>query len=264
MAGSLQGVRTSVEPAAKLLDEKFAAGSGSEEDPARNAYLALPTVAGMRVSYESGKLDLEELHSDPIEQFRRWFSDASAAGIYEPNAMCLATCTRDGRPSSRMVLLKGISEAGFSFFTNYGSRKGRELGENPQPALTFWWGPLSRQVRVEGLVRRVSEAESSEYFSSRPRDSQLGAVASKQSEVIASREALEVEVKRLAKEFGDASRPVARPAYWGGFLVQPRVIEFWHGRVNRLHDRLRYSQLPHDEAGAVSRASRWKIERLSP
>jgi pyridoxamine-phosphate oxidase len=259
------------------------AGGPTTEDPSKNASLALPH---MRVSYKIGKLDEDDAHADPMEMFRRWFADASAAGLYEPNAMCLATCTREGRPSSRMVLLKNVSDKGFSFFTNYGSRKAGELTDNPFASLTFWWGPLNRSVRIEGRVSRVSAAESDEYFASRPRDSQLGAIASKQSTVIPSREVLESEVKRLGEKYSDPSTAIPRPD-WGGFIVQPDVIEFWHGRVNRLHDRLRYTlasetdttkdkeerkestdsrkdvhtEKPKDKAISTSR---WKIDRLSP
>jgi len=178
-----------------------------------------------------------------------------AAGLVEPNAMTLATVGPDGRPSARMVLLKGFDHRGFVFYTNYSSRKGRELTANPAAALVFWWPPpVHRQVRIEGLVERVSHEESDAYFRTRPFGSQLGAWASNQSEVIAGRDILELRLERLTATYAGGEVPL--PPYWGGYRLAPDVIEFWQGRPNRLHDRLRYSR---DGATAG-----WTLERLSP
>lgn len=182
---------------------------------------------------------------DPLEQFRAWFDDAAM------DAVALATATSDGAPSVRMVLLKGVDDRGFTFFTNYDSRKGRELAENPRAALLFYWPGPGRQVRVEGSVEKVSAAESDAYFATRPRGGQIAALASRQSEPLESREALEARFAEL-----DAAYPneVPRPAHWGGFRLVPETYEFWQHRDNRMHDRLRYRR----DAGA------WVIERLSP
>ena len=189
---------------------------------------------------------------DPVRQFTAWFEEAAAAGIRVPEAMALATATRDGRPSVRMVLLKGFGEAGFDFYTGYESRKGRELAENPRAALLFQWDALGRQVRVEGAVERLPAEESDAYFASRPRGSRLSALASRQSEVIGSREVLDERVLELAAELGDAEPE--RPGWWGGYRLVPESFELWQHRDDRLHDRLRYRR---DGAG-------WTIERLSP
>jgi len=194
-----------------------------------------------------------ELAEDPFRQFQLWFDAAIAAELPEPNAMTLATATTDGRPSARMVLLKQADERGFVFFSNYESRKGGELAANPHVALVFFWVQLERQVRVEGSVEHVSAAESDTYFHSRPLGSQLGSAASHQSQVIAGREVLEARVAELEAEYGESELP--RPDFWGGFRVIPEVVEFWQGRANRLHDRLRYRK---DEDG------QWVVERLSP
>jgi len=190
---------------------------------------------------------------DPIEQFIRWFSEAEQAGIPQPNAMTLATAAKDGAPSARMVLLKGVDSRGFVFYTNFDSRKGRELNENPRAALLFWWEPLQRQVRVEGRVQRLDEAESDAYFASRPRGHQLQAHASLQSRVIPHRDELEERFRAAEEEF--EGRQVARPRWWGGFRVVPESVEFWQEGPNRLHDRLRYRR----EAGGG-----WRLERLAP
>jgi pyridoxamine 5'-phosphate oxidase len=187
-----------------------------------------------------------------LHLFRVWLDQALAAGLHEPTAMTLATCTPDGRPSARIVLLKGFDERGFSFFSNYDSRKGRELTANPRAALVFYWGELERQVRVEGTVERVGEAESDAYHATRPRGSQLGAWTSWQSEVIAGRGILERRLEEIVARFGDG--PVSRPPHWGGYRLVPDAIEFWQGRPSRLHDRLRYRLVN----GA------WARERLSP
>jgi pyridoxamine 5'-phosphate oxidase len=210
------------------------------------------SLADLRREYALHGLSEAEVDPDPIAQFRAWFDRATAAGVAEPNAMVLATATPDGRPSARVVLLKGVDERGFAFFTNYTSRKGQELAANPYAALTFFWTEIERQVRVEGAVVAVTPAESNMYFQSRPRDSQLGAWASPQSAVIASRAELERRRDQLAEQF--AGGPVPRPPHWGGFRVVPEAVEFWQGRPGRLHDRLRYTRA----SGA------WQVERLGP
>lgn len=191
--------------------------------------------------------------ADPLAEARRWFEDAVRAGVPQPDAMALATADAEGEPSARMVLLKGIDDRGFVFFTNHGSRKGRDLSENPRAALVLYWNDLRRQVRVTGAVERVSDEESDAYFATRPYGSRIAATVSRQSSVIPSRAALEEEYERLDREH--AGGDVPRPGYWGGYRVVPATIEFWRGRENRLHDRMRYSRL-----GDGS----WAIERLSP
>jgi pyridoxamine 5'-phosphate oxidase len=206
----------------------------------------------LRREYEGRGLDVRDVDPDPIEQFREWFSEVRAAGYYEPNAMVLATVDPDGWPSSRTVLLKGFDRRGFSFFTNYTSAKGRELEASRRAALTFSWAEVRRQVRVLGTVTRVDEAESDAYFATRPRGSQLGAWASNQSEVVASRDVLDRRYAELEHHF--AGRVIPRPPHWGGYRVRPLVVELWQGRENRLHDRLRYTL---EEPG-------WRIERVAP
>jgi pyridoxamine 5'-phosphate oxidase len=195
-------------------------------------------------------LDEAELDPDPLRQFAAWFEEAGAAGMRAPEAMALATAAADGRPSVRMVLMKGFDERGFVFFTGYESRKGAELAVNPRAALLFHWDPLGRQVRIEGPVERVSEAESDAYFASRPRGAQISASVSLQSRVVESRAALEA----LAAELEARGEALPRPPAWGGFRVAPETYEFWQHRANRLHDRLRYS----------SDGKAWKLERLAP
>jgi len=193
-----------------------------------------------------------EADSDPLRQFRRWYADAEAAGIRAPHAMALATATSGGAPSVRMVLLKGVDEAGFVFYTGYVSRKAGELEANPRGSLLFYWDPLGRQVRVEGRVERVSPEESNAYFATRPRGAQLAAAASRQTSVLSGREELDARVAELEREL--ESSEVPRPEHWGGFRLRPETYEFWQHREDRLHDRLRYRLVD----GA------WRIERLSP
>ena len=206
----------------------------------------------MRVEYGKGRLIESEALADPVEQFREWFVAATSAGVPEPNAMTLATAGADGRPDARIVLLKGFDARGFSFFTNRESRKGRELAANPFAALVFFWPALERQVRVEGRVELVSDAEADAYFALRPPGARLGAWASRQSEVVSGREVLETALADIEREYADGNIP--RPPHWGGYRVVPDVVEFWQGRPSRLHDRLRYRKA---DAG-------WLIERLSP
>lgn len=210
-------------------------------------------VADLRKDYTLEGLSEKEAHPNPFEQFKIWFEQALAAKLPEPNAMTLATATSDGKPSARMVLLKDYDERGFVFYTNYESHKGQQLVENPWGALVFWWAQLERQVRVEGQVQKLSSAESDAYFYSRPQESQLGAWASEQSQVIDSREVLEQRLQQLKEEY--EHQQITRPPHWGGFRVIPTEIEFWQGRPSRLHDRLLYRLL---EEGI------WQRQRLSP
>jgi pyridoxamine 5'-phosphate oxidase len=210
-------------------------------------------VARLRKEYTRAGLKEAVASSDPVAQFRRWFDEALAAGLHEPNAMTLASATPDGRPSARVVLLKGFDERGFVFYTNYEGRKSGELEANPRCALVFYWGELERQVRVEGRASRVPEEESDQYFGSRPRGSRLGAWASEQSRPVESRDALEERLRGLEAEY--EGREVPRPPFWGGYRVEPEIIEFWQGRENRLHDRLVYRR---SEGGG------WRRERLQP
>jgi pyridoxamine 5'-phosphate oxidase len=209
----------------------------------------------MRKEYRRGSLAEADAPADPLLLFDEWLRVAVESGLREPNAMTLATSTPDGRPSARVVLLKSYDSEGFVFFTNYESRKGRELAENPQAALVFWWGELERQVRVEGRVQRVSAAESDAYYHSRPLGARLGAWVSAQSSVIGGRSVLEERLAELTREYpsaGESSPP--RPPFWGGYRVAPQAIEFWQGGVHRLHDRLLYRRT---EGG-------WELARLSP
>jgi pyridoxamine 5'-phosphate oxidase len=210
-------------------------------------------LAAMRREYTAGGLSEDELDPDPIAQFRRWFDVAQTAGVYEPNAMALASVGADGQPSVRIVLLKGLDPRGLAFFTNFGSRKGRELDSHGKAAATFWWGPLERQVRFEGTIERVEDEAADAYFRSRPEGARLGAWASRQSERLASRAELETEVERQAGRFAGGEIP--RPPFWGGYRLCPHRVEFWQGRQDRLHDRLVY--LREGDRG-------WQILRLSP
>ena len=209
-------------------------------------------IGNLRTEYSLRTLDESSVHPDPFAQFDRWFKEAMTIRSREANAMVLATATREGKPSARVVLMKGFDERGFLFFTNYESRKSAELRENPNAALLFHWSELEREVRLEGPVERASHAESEEYFRSRPRETQLGAWASRQSEVIPDRTVLEQNVAELKDRFGDG--PIPLPPFWGGFRLRPHVFEFWQGRPNRLHDRIRY----------ILDGRSWVIERLSP
>src|ERR1700730_9436298 len=204
-------------------------------------------------SYSGEGLDEKTADADPLKLFQRWFDDARAAALPLPEAMTLATATKDGRPSERLVLLKQMDKRGFVFYTNYGSQKARELDANSQAALVFYWPQLERQVRVEGSVTRVTAAESDEYFQTRPRESQIGALASPQGEVISGRDVLEQRFKELEEFYGD--REIERPAHWGGYRLQPQRIEFWKGRPGRLHDRLLYE---------LQTNGSWTIKRLAP
>jgi pyridoxamine 5'-phosphate oxidase len=206
-----------------------------------------------RKEHNRSSLSEADLNPDPIRQFASWFDEANQSEVPESNAMTLATSTPDGRPSARMVLLRGADERGFTFFTNYESRKARELEANPFAALVFFWHELERQVRIEGRVERVSSDESDRYFYSRPKGARIGAWASPQSQVVSSREVLESRFREFENRHSDQIVP--RPANWGGYRLVPLSIEFWQGRPNRLHDRLRYSRSP---------GGTWLIERLAP
>ena len=208
--------------------------------------------ANLRQNYTREQLNETEVDPNPLKQFQRWFEQAIAAELPEPNAMTLATATSNGIPSARIVLLKGLDERGFAFYTNYESRKGQELAANPQAALVFLWTLLERQVRVEGRVEKVAAAETDAYFQSRPLASRLGAWASNQSRVIPDRDVLEQRFAELKATY--ANETVPRPPHWGGYRVLPHQIEFWQGRTSRLHDRLRY-RLDHGN---------WLLERLAP
>lgn len=209
--------------------------------------------AHLRQEYTQGSLTESDLDPNPFRQFARWFQQAAESGALEPNAMTLATASAEGAPSARMVLLKDFDEQGFVFYTNYHSQKGRELAENPRAALVFYWAALSRQVRVVGDVARVTREESLTYFRQRPVGARLGALASRQSQVIPNREVLERRVAELTSQYAEGDMPL--PEDWGGYRLAPSTFEFWQGRPSRLHDRLRYTRQP--EGG-------WVIERLSP
>jgi pyridoxamine 5'-phosphate oxidase len=209
-------------------------------------------IAHLRREYVSQPFNESQVDGDPVTQFNKWFDEAVRSEQPDAEAMTLSTSTADGRVAARVVLLKGCDERGFAFFTNYESRKSREMMVNPHVALTFYWHTLHRQVRIEGLAEKVSPDESEEYFQTRPRGSQLGAWASPQSEEIGDREELERRVEEIEARF--ENRPINCPPFWGGFRVRPERIEFWQGRENRLHDRILY----------VLRDNEWRISRLAP
>ena len=212
------------------------------------------SIADLRQNYTLAGLSETDLNSNPIEQFDIWFQQALNADLIEPNAMTLATATPDGKPTARIVLLKGVSERGFVFYTNYESQKGQQLIANPYAALVFLWDKLERQIRIEGKVEKLTESESAQYFHSRPKASQLGAWASDQSRVIPNREVLEQKLADLEEQYSDDAT-VPLPEHWGGFRVVPNRIEFWQGRPSRLHDRLLYD---------LQADGNWSIKRLSP
>lgn len=208
-------------------------------------------LKNMRLNYEQGQLLESNLEMNPFELFRKWFDQAVEAKIIEPNAMTIATATKEGIPSARVVLLKGFDETGFVFYTNYHSRKGKELNDNPFAAILFWWREFERQIRIEGKIEKISRKESEEYFNQRPLKSRYGTLASEQSEIIENREVLEKRFADLEKQYG-ANPPT--PENWGGYKLIPAKFEFWQGRTSRLHDRICY----HKEN------NNWKIFRLQP
>ena len=216
--------------------------------------MGIDKIQDLRKNYDLDKLEREDLHENPFTQFKNWFDYALDQKTLEPNAMTLATIKPDGKPAARIVLLKGFDENGFVFYTNYNSRKGEELIQNPHAALVFCWLDLHKQIRIEGRVEKLSPEVSTAYFQSRPKDSQIGAWASPQSSVIDNRDILENNTTALENQYADTVE-LPRPEHWGGFVVKPTMIEFWQGRTSRLHDRFLYSL----EEGGV-----WKIDRLAP
>ena len=211
------------------------------------------SIADIRAEYSKHTLDISDVQGDPIEQFQLWFDEANKVEISEVNAMHLSTVNPNGMPSSRIILLKGIENNGFVFFTNYQSDKGKDLDANPAAALLFFWKELERQVRIQGHVEKISKDDSEQYFQSRPKGSQIGAWTSPQSTVIESRELLEEREKAIAEKYKD-EEVLPKPEQWGGYILKPICIEFWQGRPNRLHDRILYSQVD----------GHWKINRLAP
>jgi pyridoxamine 5'-phosphate oxidase len=210
-------------------------------------------ITDLRKEYSRSTLDFSNVLKDPVKQFEKWFDEAVQSGITEPNAMHLATVDQNGKPSSRIVLLKGIDANKFLFYTNYQSKKGRELESNPACALTFFWPEIERQIRIEGVAERVDPKLSDEYFQSRPRGSQIGAWASPQSTIIKDREILEARAQQIEKKF-ELEKVLPRPNQWGGFQIDPLVIEFWQGRPSRLHDRIQFTKVDGE----------WKMNRLAP
>ena len=209
-------------------------------------------LQNLRQDYKAAELSENDIVNNPITQFEKWFENAVNAEIFEPNAMTLATADKSGRPNARMVLLKGVDKEGFSFYSNYLSQKGKELKRNPLACLVFHWGELERQVRIEGKVEKLDKETSEAYFHSRPTGSKIGAIVSPQSQVIDDREILETKMEEATEYY--EGKKIPKPAHWGGYLVKPTTIEFWQGRSNRLHDRIKYTLVN----------GNWKIERLAP
>jgi pyridoxamine 5'-phosphate oxidase len=210
-------------------------------------------IADIRKDYKLQTLEESDVQANAFEQFSKWWNEALVSQIEEVNAMTLATCTAAGKPRARVVLLKGYDESGFVFFTNYQSQKGKELDENPFASIVFFWKELERQVRIDGPVEKTTAGESDLYFHSRPAESRIGAWASPQSKVIASRHVIEENLAELQKSF--AGKEIERPPHWGGYIIKPTVMEFWQGRPGRLHDRIQYTK---------QQDNSWKIERLAP
>ncbi|MBT1696796.1 pyridoxamine 5'-phosphate oxidase [Fulvivirgaceae bacterium PWU4] len=213
----------------------------------------MQNIADLRKEYSRATLDISNVLTDPVKQFEKWFDEAVQAGVTEPNAMHFATVNEQGKPSSRIVLLKGIEDGRFIFYTNYQSKKGKELETNPACALTFFWPDIERQVRIEGIATRVDQATSDQYFQSRPRGSQIGAWASPQSTIIKDRDILEDRASQIEKKF-ENNKVLPRPHQWGGYQIEPLLIEFWQGRASRLHDRIQF----------VKTDGVWKAYRLAP